>query len=76
MYLQIIAAGRIAYPKFLHSQGFPYVSSYPTQLKTRPEAPVALSESDIERYVGHFAQAARNAVEEAGCDGVEIHACK
>ncbi|KAF8603013.1 FMN-linked oxidoreductase [Ceratobasidium sp. AG-I] len=75
LYLQIIAAGRIAYPEFIHAQGFPYVSSYPTQHPKRPEVPVALSEAGVERYIAHFAQAARNAIEEAGCDGVEIHAC-
>ena len=31
-----------------------------------------LSESDIDRFVGHYRQAALNAVE-AGFDGVEIH---
>lgn len=31
-----------------------------------------MTEADIDRFVGHFAQAAKNAIE-AGFDGVEIH---
>ncbi|KAG8744285.1 hypothetical protein FRC10_010448 [Ceratobasidium sp. 414] len=75
IYLQITAAGRVAYPELLHSQGFPYVSSSPVQLKSRPEVPAEMTELDIERYIKHYAQAARNVVQEAGLDGVEIHAC-
>lgn len=75
-YLQIVALGRVGYPEALHASGFPYVSSSPTQLKGRSEAPVALSESEIDRYIKLYAQAARNAVHQAGFDGVEIHACK
>ena len=33
-----------------------------------------LSESDIQRYIAHFATAAGNAVHGAGFDGVEVHA--
>lgn len=31
-----------------------------------------MTEADMDRFVGHFAQAAKNAIE-AGFDGVEIH---
>ncbi|QRV93417.1 NADH:flavin oxidoreductase/NADH oxidase [Ceratobasidium sp. AG-Ba] len=75
IYLQIGAGGRIAYPELLRPKGLPYVSSSPIGLKTRSEVPIELSKPEIERYIKHYAQAARNAVYEAGADGVEIHAC-
>ena len=75
-YLQISALGRVSYPEITHAAGFPYVSSSPIQIKHRSEAPVELSESEVDRYVELYAQAARNGVEKAGFDGVEIHACK
>lgn len=76
VYLQIAALGRMGYPEVLHAAGFPYVSSSAVQIEGRSEAPAELSESEVERYIGLYAQAARNAVEKAGFDGVEIHACK
>jgi NADPH2 dehydrogenase len=33
-----------------------------------------MSEGDILRFIKNFAQAARNAIFEAGFDGVEVHA--
>ncbi|KAF8600096.1 NADH:flavin oxidoreductase/NADH oxidase [Ceratobasidium sp. AG-I] len=74
-YLQILALGRVAYPEVIHAGGFPYVSSSAIQIKGRSETPAELSESEVERYVELYAQAARNAVDQAGFDGVEIHAC-
>ncbi|KAF8600095.1 putative NADPH2 dehydrogenase chain OYE2 [Ceratobasidium sp. AG-I] len=74
-YLQIAALGRVGYPEVVHAAGFPYVSSSAIQIKGRSEAPVELSESEVKRHVELYAQAARNAVDQSGFDGVEIHAC-
>ncbi|KAG9126322.1 hypothetical protein FRC07_003921, partial [Ceratobasidium sp. 392] len=75
IYAQITAGGRLAHPELLFAHGLPYVAPSPIQLKSRSEVPIELGESDIERYIEHYAQAARNAVHKAGLDGVEIHAC-
>ncbi|KAG8756163.1 hypothetical protein FRC11_005494 [Ceratobasidium sp. 423] len=75
IYLQIAALGRVGYPEVLHAGGHPYVSSSSTKLSSRSETPTELSQSEIKRYVELYAEAARRAVDEAGFDGVEIHAC-
>jgi NADPH2 dehydrogenase len=38
--------------------------------------PQAMSQDDIKRYIGLYVQAAKNAVQRAGFDGVEIHSAK
>ncbi|QRW18312.1 NADH:flavin oxidoreductase/NADH oxidase [Rhizoctonia solani] len=75
IYLQIAALGRVGYPEVLAAGGHPYVSSSPVKLESRSETPIELSQNEIKRYVGLYAEAARRAVHEAGFDGVEIHAC-
>ncbi|CAE6449167.1 unnamed protein product [Rhizoctonia solani] len=75
IYLQIAALGRVGYPEILHTGGHPYVSSSPTKLGSRSETPNELSQDQIKKYIGLYAEAARRAVHEAGFDGVEIHAC-
>ncbi|KAG8685939.1 hypothetical protein FRC09_014450 [Ceratobasidium sp. 395] len=67
------AIGRAADPEVIHAEGYPYVSASATQLEGKPETPQELSKNDIKRYVGLYAQAAKNAVHGAGFDGVEIH---
>lgn len=52
----------------------PYVSSSPKPLSWRSETPRALTIPEIQSYVEDYIQAAKNAVFEAGFDGVEIHA--
>ncbi|KAI0698175.1 NADH:flavin oxidoreductase/NADH oxidase [Cerioporus squamosus] len=79
LYMQIWALGRAAVPAVLKAENleFPYVSASDIPLSTRPsqtEVPRALTIPEIKQYVEAFAQAARNAVHGAGCDGVEIHA--
>ncbi|CAE6427471.1 unnamed protein product [Rhizoctonia solani] len=75
IYLQIAALGRVGYPEILHAGGHPYISSSPIKLDSRSETPTELSQSEIKRYIGLYAEAAQRAVHEAGFDGVEIHAC-
>ncbi|CAE6369346.1 unnamed protein product, partial [Rhizoctonia solani] len=77
IFLQLWAIGRAADPRVLEKEGYSYVSSSPSLLE-RPGypnvTPRELSKSEIKQYVENYARAARNAVYEAGFDGVEIHA--
>ncbi|KAG9125529.1 hypothetical protein FRC07_007247 [Ceratobasidium sp. 392] len=73
IYLQLWALGRAADPEVIHAEGHPYVSSSATQLEGKSEVPQEISKDDIQRYVGLYVQAAKNAVHKAGFDGVEIH---
>ncbi len=72
IFLQLWALGRAATPKTLEEDGHPYVSSSATPLDDGP-TPRALTKDEIKEYVGLYAQAAENAVEKAGFDGVEVH---
>ncbi|CAE6451258.1 unnamed protein product [Rhizoctonia solani] len=76
IFLQLWATGRAADPRVLQKEGHPYVSSSSSSLD-RPGYPNAtpreLNKSEIKHYVESYARAAKNAVYEAGFDGVEIH---
>ncbi|KAA1472905.1 putative NADPH2 dehydrogenase chain OYE2 [Dentipellis sp. KUC8613] len=71
IFMQIWALGRSANPNALKAKGFDYVapSPYPYEGNT----PRALTVPEIKEYAQLFATAARNAVEGAGFDGVEVH---
>ncbi|RXW20650.1 hypothetical protein EST38_g5214 [Candolleomyces aberdarensis] len=77
IYLQIAATGRLAHPEVLAEEGgYPYIAPSPIPLSTRPldaAPPRALTIPEIEKYVDLHAKAAKNAVDLAGFDGVEIH---
>ncbi|KAG9127788.1 hypothetical protein FRC07_009175, partial [Ceratobasidium sp. 392] len=74
IYLQLWALGRVAKPEVLKAEGnYPLVSASPIRLDDKHGVPQELSKDDIKRYVGLYAQAAKNAVFGAGFDGVEIH---
>lgn len=74
MYLQLWALGRVGNPDLLKAAGnYPVVSSSATPVSDGATTPHALTEPEIEHWIGLYAQAARNAVA-AGFDGVEIHA--
>ncbi|EEC00028.1 hypothetical protein MPER_00129, partial [Moniliophthora perniciosa FA553] len=75
IYLQLWALGRAAPLSQLHSEdpSYPYVSASDVPLKGTHEAPRPLTKTEIEEYEELFAHAAKNAVERAGFDGVEIH---
>ncbi|KAF9015784.1 FMN-linked oxidoreductase [Hymenopellis radicata] len=74
---QLWALGRAADIKSLReedpSDPLPYVSASDVQLTGKEEAPRPLSIPEIEEYIALFAQAAINATQKAGFDGVEIH---
>ncbi|KAI3620894.1 flavin oxidoreductase nadh oxidase [Moniliophthora roreri] len=76
IYLQLWALGRAAQPSQLHSEdpSYPYISASDVPLKSRThEAPRPLTKAEIEEYKEFYAQAAKNAIERAGFDGVEVH---
>ncbi|KAI0319171.1 FMN-linked oxidoreductase [Amylostereum chailletii] len=73
IYLQLWAIGRTAMPDVLKADGVDYtgVSDLPPPGSDRSPRP--LSKDDLKRIVDLFTVAAKNAVERAGFDGVEIH---
>jgi NADPH2 dehydrogenase len=76
IYLQIWALGRTANLDLLRKEtgrdDIELVSSSNLALGDKP-APRPLTEAEIEQYIKDFATAAKDAVELAGFDGVEIH---
>ncbi|KAL1700032.1 hypothetical protein EV121DRAFT_215008 [Schizophyllum commune] len=75
IYLQLWALGRAAMASALKEEdpSFDYVAPSPIKLSDHEETPRALTVPEIKQYVEWYATAARNAVERAGFDGVEIH---
>ncbi|EEA21965.1 hypothetical protein TMatcc_008613 [Talaromyces marneffei ATCC 18224] len=77
IYAQLWALGRAADPQAMRAQpgaeNFDIVSSSPVSLGKGYETPRALTEDEIQQYIKDYAQAAKNAVERAGFDGVEVH---
>lgn len=76
IFLQIRALGRTSDTEALavEEPSFSYVAPSPIPLSSRPnDIPRELTFEEVHAYVQLFAQAAKNAVEKAGFDGVEIH---
>ncbi|CAE6434971.1 unnamed protein product [Rhizoctonia solani] len=76
IFMQLWALGRAAEPEVLKRDGHPYISSSASVLERKgyPNVtPRELTKAEIQKYIGYYAQAARNAVFGAGFDGVEIH---
>ncbi|KJA26679.1 hypothetical protein HYPSUDRAFT_198932 [Hypholoma sublateritium FD-334 SS-4] len=73
IFLQLWALGRTAKPAVLSEDGFEHVAPSPIAISDKYETPRALTVGEIQQYVLDYAQAARNAVHEAGFDGVEVH---
>ncbi|EIM88581.1 NADH:flavin oxidoreductase/NADH oxidase [Stereum hirsutum FP-91666 SS1] len=74
IYLQLAAAGSLALPDVLSAQGLPYVGAGTVPFPGREATPPrALTIDEIKEYVQFWATAAKNAVEGAGFDGVEVH---
>ncbi|KAK7553435.1 NADPH dehydrogenase [Phyllosticta citricarpa] len=76
IFVQLWALGRAANPQVLEQEGVKdgFVSSSATPMNSESPTPRALTEDEIESYIHDYAQAAKDAVEKAGFDGVEIHA--
>lgn len=75
IFLQLWALGRSADPivKQRDGTGDLVSSSAVAETPTSP-IPRALTELEIEEYISAFVTAAKNAVEQAGFDGIELHA--
>ncbi|KAG5918133.1 hypothetical protein E4U53_004118 [Claviceps sorghi] len=73
IWLQLWATGRASETETLRRNGFELESSSAVPMAAGDSAPRPLSAEHIQRYMGEYAQAARNAVHGAGFDGVEIH---
>ncbi|PIL29738.1 hypothetical protein GSI_08177 [Ganoderma sinense ZZ0214-1] len=76
IYLQLWALGRAARPDVLHKEfpDVPYVAPSAIALSTQPDSvPRELTKDEIKQYVQWYATAAKNAIEGAGFDGVEVH---
>ncbi|KAF4979353.1 hypothetical protein FZEAL_4429 [Fusarium zealandicum] len=75
IFCQLWALGRVANPKivsYVWSAGSkPFVAADAAS-SDPPAKFTTLAESDVDRFVGHYRQAALNAIE-AGFDGVELH---
>ncbi|KJA28712.1 hypothetical protein HYPSUDRAFT_128550 [Hypholoma sublateritium FD-334 SS-4] len=72
IYLQIRGMGRAADASELTAKGLSFVAPSAIPITDRP-TPRALTIPEIHAYVAWFTTAARNAVAEAGFDGVELH---
>ncbi|GLB35701.1 putative nadh flavin oxidoreductase nadh oxidase [Lyophyllum shimeji] len=76
IFLQLWALGRTAEPDVLIAEdpSFSFVAPSSVPLSERPAPPPReLKLEEIQEYVQLYVQAAKNAVEKAGFDGVEIH---
>ncbi|KAF2141279.1 uncharacterized protein K452DRAFT_359065 [Aplosporella prunicola CBS 121167] len=75
IWAQLWALGRTANPQVQEAEGLKdaLVSSSPVPMSDNSPTPRALTEEEIKSYIQDYAQAAKNAVEKAGFDGVEIH---
>ncbi|KAH9942507.1 NADH:flavin oxidoreductase/NADH oxidase [Epithele typhae] len=76
IYLQLWALGRAARPPLFNKEfpDYPYVSASDIGLKEFPDwKPRPLTIPEIKEYVDWYGQAAKDAVERAGFDGVELH---
>ncbi|WOO83151.1 Flavin oxidoreductase hxnT [Vanrija pseudolonga] len=72
IFLQLWALGRVANPKLVPTV-WAVSGNKPFSRSDNIPTPVTqLAAADIDRFVGHYRQAALNAIE-AGFDGVEIH---
>jgi NADPH2 dehydrogenase len=75
IFAQIAALGRSSPLEGLATAdpSYPYIGAGDIPLEGRSERPRPLTREEIREYTELFATAARNAVERAGFDGVEIH---
>jgi NADPH2 dehydrogenase len=74
IYCQLWALGRAAVPGVLAKKGLDFVSSSATPIDEKSPNPRELRDDEIQAFIKAYADAARNAVEIGGFDGVEIHA--
>ena len=74
IYMQLWALGRAANPDVLKKEGAgDLISSSDIPMSDNSPAPRPLTEEEIQDFIKDYATAAKNAVEGAGFDGVEVH---
>ncbi|KAI0319173.1 NADH:flavin oxidoreductase/NADH oxidase [Amylostereum chailletii] len=73
IYSQLWAIGRAAVPDVLKADGVDYTSVSDLPLPGSDHPPRPLTKAELKRVAELFSVAAKNAVERAGFDGVEIH---
>jgi NADPH2 dehydrogenase len=73
IFCQLWALGRAAGAPFMESKGLDVVSSSGIPISEKSAVPRELKEEEILQFIKAYADAARNAIEVAGFDGVEIH---
>ncbi|KAF8234962.1 FMN-linked oxidoreductase [Tricholoma matsutake] len=74
IFVQLWAKGRTANPAILKSEDPTFDFVAPSAIPWTPESvPREMTVAEIEEYIQLFAQAAKNAIFEAGFDGVEVH---
>lgn len=73
IFCQLWHLGRAGFPDVLRSHGHRLLSSSAVAIDATREVPEAMTEDEIRETIADYAAAARNAVEQAGFDGVEIH---
>lgn len=74
IWLQLWALGRTANPDVLKEEGTgDLVSSSACAMADNAPLPREMTEDEIQSFISDYATAAKNAVEKAGFDGVEIH---
>jgi NADPH2 dehydrogenase len=71
--MQLWALGRAAFEKEFLDPSFAYISASDIHLEGRPNPPRPLTEEEVKEYIELYTIAAKNAVEKAGFDGVEVH---
>jgi NADPH2 dehydrogenase len=73
IYLQLWCLGRTAKAEVLQEHGLDVISASDIPISAERSTPRPLREEEIWTLIEEYAQAARNAVDGAGFDGVEIH---
>ncbi|KAI5276614.1 FMN-linked oxidoreductase [Aureobasidium subglaciale] len=73
IYMQLWALGRTADPSALKKDGYELCSSSDIPMSDNSPKPRPLTEDEIQILIKDYANAAKNAIEGAGFDGVEIH---
>jgi NADPH2 dehydrogenase len=73
IYVQLWALGRAAGAAFMKERGMDVVSAGDIPIAQNASMPRPLTEEEIQQFIKDYAKAAKDAVEIAGFDGVEIH---
>lgn len=74
IFCQLWHLGRAGVPAILAAHGRKLLSSSAVPIDTSQPTPEEMTEDEIRQTIAEYATVARNAVDKAGFDGVEIHA--